>query len=302
MKYQPKIIKCRLKTGGKTINEIREQNKGQGLTYRDFENIQKAYEEFDGVVLLLSLWDYDNHESYHVYGWDDEVDEKMMMGIYHAEQTHPFPRYKGKKEEFIADWKAGKYNPGCPMCFEKEDVEELEVIREEVKNMIKYINNPFEDIVKIMNDIDPNINADIQFNPSLKGKDFGECGMVTFPADDSTPLIDISTNIPFEAMIEVLAHELAHIIAGEESEHNTEWNKAFQKIQIEWQLKHEDNGVTVEVAKYEKGTEDGFEYEDELECIDISIGMFKASVVDGVRLYPYVITSKGKRYISEQGE
>lgn len=137
MGYMPKVIKCRLKTGGKTIEEIREKNRGQGLTYRDFENIQRAYEQFNGVVLYLSLWDYDNYESYHVSGWDDEVDEKMMMGVYYAEQTHPFPRYKDKLQEFITDWKAKRYDPGCAMCFDKEDVEELEVIREEVKEEVK---------------------------------------------------------------------------------------------------------------------------------------------------------------------
>ena len=29
------------------------------MTYRDFENIQRSNEEFDGLVVLLSLWAYD---------------------------------------------------------------------------------------------------------------------------------------------------------------------------------------------------------------------------------------------------
>ena len=60
MNYQPKVIRCRLKTGGKSIPQIREECRGQGLTYRDFENIQRSNEEFDGLVVLLSLWAYDN--------------------------------------------------------------------------------------------------------------------------------------------------------------------------------------------------------------------------------------------------
>lgn len=131
--YQPKVIKCRLITGGKSIEQIRERFKGQGLTYRDFEDIQRANEAFNGLVLLLSLWDYDQCASYHVYGWEKDIDEKMMMGVYYAEQTHPFPRYKKRLEEFVADWKAQTYDPGCTLCFDKQDVEELEVISEEVK-------------------------------------------------------------------------------------------------------------------------------------------------------------------------
>lgn len=42
------------------------------MTYRDFENIQRSNEEFDGLVVLLSLWAYDNHASY----------ENTTAGIY----------------------------------------------------------------------------------------------------------------------------------------------------------------------------------------------------------------------------
>jgi hypothetical protein len=131
MSYQPKVIKCRLKTGGKTIAEIREQHKGQGLTYRNFESIQRAFEAFDGVILLLSQWDYDKHKDYHLHSWTQEQDEKIMMGIYHAEQCHPFPQYKDRLEEFQKDWKAGTYDPGASFCFDPQDVEEIEVIQEE---------------------------------------------------------------------------------------------------------------------------------------------------------------------------
>lgn len=135
--YQPKIVLCRLKTGGKTIAEIREKHKGQGLTYRDFENLQKAFEEFNGLKVYLSLWAYDNYRSYHLHGWENDIDEKMMMGTYYSEQTHPFPQYIDKMEEFIVDWKAGEYDPGCSFCFDPEDVEEIEVYREEVKEEAK---------------------------------------------------------------------------------------------------------------------------------------------------------------------
>mgnify|MGYP003201014659 FL=1 len=76
------------------------------MTYRDFENIQRSNEEFDGLVVLLSLWAYDNHASYHLHNWDPADDERMMMAIYYAEQVHPFPRYKNDLAKFKADWAA----------------------------------------------------------------------------------------------------------------------------------------------------------------------------------------------------
>lgn len=132
MTYQPKVIRCRLHTGGKTIQEIRERYAGQGMTYRDFESIQRAYEEFDGLVVLLSLWDYDNHEAYHLHNWNPEDDERMMMAIYHSEQVHPFPRYKNALEQFKEDWAEGTYDPSATLCFQPDDVEEIEVLCEEI--------------------------------------------------------------------------------------------------------------------------------------------------------------------------
>ena len=132
MNYRPKVVRCRLKTGGKSIPQIREECRGQGLTYRDFENIQRSNEEFDGLVVLLSLWAYDNHASYHLHNWDPADDERMMMAIYYAEQVHPFPRYKNDLVKFKADWAAKTYDPGAVLCFRAEDVEEIEVLCEEV--------------------------------------------------------------------------------------------------------------------------------------------------------------------------
>ena len=132
MNYQPKVVKGRLKTGGKTIQEIRERCAGQGMTYRDFENIQRANEYFDGLIIRATLWEYDQHSGYHLQDWNAPDDEKMMMALYYSEQVHPFPRYKNELEKFKADWAAEKYDPGAAIVFHPADVEEIEVISEEV--------------------------------------------------------------------------------------------------------------------------------------------------------------------------
>ena len=132
MNYQPKVVKCRLKTGGKTIQEIRERCAGQGMTYRDFENIQRANEYFDGLIIRATLWEYDQHSGYHLQDWNAPDDEKMMMALYYSEQVHPFPRYNNDLEKFKADWAAQAYDPGgASLTFAPADVEELEVLCEE---------------------------------------------------------------------------------------------------------------------------------------------------------------------------
>lgn len=132
MNYQPKIIKCRMKTGGKSIEEIRERCKGQNMVYRDFENIQRAEEQLNGLALILSLWDYDKHESYHMHNWEPADDERVMMAIYYYEQIRLYTPYKNDLEKFKKDWEAQTYDPGCALCFDPPDVEEIEVLSEEV--------------------------------------------------------------------------------------------------------------------------------------------------------------------------
>lgn len=73
MFYRPKVIRCRLKTGGKSIKQIKESHKGQGLVYRDFESLQQMYDAFSGLIVELSLWEYDNHESYHLESWNEGI-------------------------------------------------------------------------------------------------------------------------------------------------------------------------------------------------------------------------------------
>lgn len=133
MFYRPKVVRCKLKTGGKTVEQIRESCKGQGLVYRDFENLKKMNDMFSGLIVELSLWEYDNHESYHLDDWKSEDDEKVMMGIYYAEQLHLFPRYENNLEKFKADWKSMNYHfDGSSLVFPPSDVEELETICEEI--------------------------------------------------------------------------------------------------------------------------------------------------------------------------
>lgn len=123
---------------------------------------------------------------------------------------------------------------------------------------MKIVNDPFKLIIQAVKELYPDTHANIQFNPMLgmteeeiqqqiieleeAGIDIEEVnfeesdvyGRTTFPnSGDLTPIIDISTNIPFEAMAETLAHELAHVVIfnkGLPMEHSSEWEEAFDEI------------------------------------------------------------------------
>lgn len=122
---------CRLHTAGKTIEQYKEQLKGQGFTRKQFEHMKKADEYWDGLELWVSMWNYDNHASWHLWNWKKEDDNRVMLAMYEAEQFHPFPRYKNDFEGFKRDWEADEYDPGCTYTFPLEVVEVIEVVQEE---------------------------------------------------------------------------------------------------------------------------------------------------------------------------
>lgn len=129
--YKPRVIRGRLHTGGKSIAELKERYKGQGLTYRDFESLQRAFDLFDGQELSMFCIEGRDGLEYHVSRWPKE-NMKIMDAVYEAEQTHPQPQYKGDRQKFMLDWLQGKYSAGMAFAFQAGDVEELETVAEEV--------------------------------------------------------------------------------------------------------------------------------------------------------------------------
>lgn len=124
-------MRCRLHTGGKTVAQIRERYTGQGLTYRGFESLQRAFDLFDGQEVNLFKKERGGEAVYYVAVWPKE-NMNIMDAVYEAEQTHPDRRYTDDKQKFMLDWLQGKYSAGMAFEFRAEDVEELAVLREEI--------------------------------------------------------------------------------------------------------------------------------------------------------------------------
>lgn len=135
--YLPLVVKARLHTGGRDYDKIKQELKGQGFTCKQMKAMVREGNYFDGLVLYLSKWNWDNHESWHLYNWDVKDDEKVMLALYEAEQYHPYAesRYKGDFEKFQNDWKNEEYDPGMTYTFKDGEVEVLEVMQEEVDNI-----------------------------------------------------------------------------------------------------------------------------------------------------------------------
>ena len=132
--YLPKVAFVRLHTAGKEVKDYQQELKGQGFTSYQFKHMKKADELWDGLELWVSMWDYDNHESWHLWNWKKEDDNRVMLAMYEAEQFHPYERYINDFDRFKSDWEAGTYDSGCTFTFPLEAVEVIEVVQEEKDN------------------------------------------------------------------------------------------------------------------------------------------------------------------------
>ena len=74
--------------------------------------MQKADQYFNGVELYLSSWAYDHHECWHLWNWEAAVDERVKIGMYHAEQYKGGSPYKNDFKQFAEDWEKKTYDPG----------------------------------------------------------------------------------------------------------------------------------------------------------------------------------------------
>lgn len=84
----------------------------------------------DGHTLILSLWDYDDYESYHLYCWEDKDDRVVMETMFITETAAGLGMYD-TLEEFAEYW--DEWEPDGVFCIPLENVEVLKVIQEEQK-------------------------------------------------------------------------------------------------------------------------------------------------------------------------
>ncbi len=84
----------------------------------------------DGCTLILSMWDYDNHESWHLYDWPKESDIAVMETMFITETAAGLCLYN-TLEEFSGHW--SEWEPEGSFCIPLGNVEVVKVIQEEVK-------------------------------------------------------------------------------------------------------------------------------------------------------------------------
>lgn len=86
----------------------------------------------DGHKLYLTMWGWDNYESWHLYNWPDESDKAIMETMFITESGAGMCEYESL-EEFAEHWE--EWEPMGSFCIPLENVEVVEVIQEEQKKL-----------------------------------------------------------------------------------------------------------------------------------------------------------------------
>lgn len=103
---------------------------------------------------------------------------------------------------------------------------------------MKFINNPFDTLSEIMKENYPDVNCDIYIGESMTdGKETFGCTLFPEETLNTMTVIEIHYSLSLKDATEILAHELAHVIAGPDAEHGEEWERVFSHIHTEFQKK-----------------------------------------------------------------
>ena len=96
--------------------------------------------------------------------------------------------------------------------------------------MIKWTNTPLDDVIKCAEKVYGQISCTIEIVPIEEEKTYG---CTTF-CDDGEIVVTLNAAIPYMYLLEILAHELAHVIAGKGHDHDETWEKIFDNIHKEY--------------------------------------------------------------------
>lgn len=136
----------------------------------------------DSHVLYFSQWAYDKYQRFHLYGWEDEADEAVMLTMYQAETANDLCTCD-TLEAFTEMWKAGEWEPAGAFCLPLDKVEVQAVLQEEEKDAPLDVGidlSPRKDTDRggiLCLPLDDNLNGDTKKkHPDWEAMDCPHCG------------------------------------------------------------------------------------------------------------------------------
>lgn len=98
-----------------------------------------------------------------------------------------------------------------------------------------FANDPFSLVYQAFRNLYPGKKCEVFWEPKIRDGENGEklFGLTYFEKDGSIAVL-VDPGLKVSDATEVLAHELAHVGAGIEHDHDEVWEKAFNSIFLEY--------------------------------------------------------------------
>ena len=119
------FFKAKLRTGGKTIEQIKNEfaSFGEPLSDEEAEKWVAVNDLIDGMeVVVMESFDKEN---FYLVAYDDADESKIRDFIYQAEQDDYFGSYIDMREEFLNDWNSNNYEPNGSLSFSPEVIHSI---------------------------------------------------------------------------------------------------------------------------------------------------------------------------------
>lgn len=107
--------------------------------------------------------------------------------------------------------------------------------------MIFKLRNPFEFdpfavVWRAFRNLFPDKECQVWWEPEIRDTENGETvhGLTDFDTDNGSVMVFVSPQLSVQDAIEILAHELAHVAAGVDHDHDEVWEDAFNRIHDEY--------------------------------------------------------------------
>lgn len=132
----------------------------------------------------------------------------------HSKRAHPQRLQEGR----------GQVDAAGDLC-------SAEGLRNDRPDGLPFLNDPPAIVARAFRELYPKAEYIAQLVPDLRDETGATVyGETLFPDDGSTPVISISAEAPISAAPELLAHELAHVVAGKDAGHGPEWEAVEEAI------------------------------------------------------------------------
>jgi hypothetical protein len=109
-------------------------------------------------------------------------------------------------------------------------------------DVVTWASNPMAELIAAYSELHPHKRCTVAVAP-LEGK----LGQTFFPEDGGLPEVVLCPSLTYAGMMDILAHELAHVATGHSEQHGKKWTAAYRAIHRAYARRIEAQGPTVTV-------------------------------------------------------